>query len=161
MSYSFDVCHAFGDVWLSDDQQACALVLLPDKKRTTFQALIWDAKLAFSVIGVDRVSKVLARESKIKSFHPREPFSYLWFIGVAAENQNKGKGSRLLRELIEHSEQAQRPIYLETSVERNIDWYRQNGFEIFKSLELSYTLYLLRRPVKTTATNEKELIHQV
>lgn len=156
MDYSFNVCHAFGDVWLSDDEQACALILLPDKKRTTLPAILWDVKLAYSVIGMDRVGKVLSRESKIKSFHPNEPFSYLWFIGVAPNNQNKGKGSLLLNEIIEHSEKSQRPIYLETSVDRNIPWYQKNGFEIFKSLELSYTLYMLRRHV-SSVVEKREL----
>jgi len=34
----------------------------------------------FPVIGLGRVGKVLSRESKIKSYHPR-PISYLGFIG--------------------------------------------------------------------------------
>ena len=145
MDYSFNVCDAFGEVWISDNQEACALVLLPDKKKTTLNAVLWDAKLAFSVIGIDRVGKVLSRESKIKAFHPKEPFSYLWFIGVKPELQNKGKGSKLLSEIIEHSERSNRPIYLETSVDRNLPWYKNYGFEIYNSLNLSYTLYLLRR----------------
>lgn len=155
MEYSFDVCNAFGDVWLSNDEQACALILLPDKKKTTLNAIIWDVKLAFSVIGIDRVGKVLGRESKIKSYHPKEPFSYLWFIGVAPNNQNKGKGNLLLKEFIEHSEKAVRPIYLETSVDRNIPWYQKNGFEIFRSLELSYPLYMLRR-LTNSVTDKSE-----
>jgi ribosomal protein S18 acetylase RimI-like enzyme len=145
MDYSFNVCSAFGEVWTSDDEQACALILLPDKKKTTLDAIMWDAKLAFSVIGLDRVGKVLGRESKIKTFHPKEPFSYLWFIGVKPQAQNNGVGSKLLQEIISHSEKNHRPIYLETSVDRNLPWYQKNGFEIFNTLNLSYTLYLLRR----------------
>jgi ribosomal protein S18 acetylase RimI-like enzyme len=159
MEYSFDVCHRFGDVWLSDDEQACALILLPDKKKTTIHSILWDVKLVLSVIGIDRVSKVLARESKIKAFHPKEPFSYLWFIGVTPAKQNKGTGSLLLRELADHYQKFTRPIYLETSVDRNIPWYTKNGFEIFKSLELSYTLYMLRRPINS-AVKKEELIQQ-
>lgn len=159
MEYSFDVCNRFGDVWLSDDEQACALILLPDRKKTTLHSILWDVKLALSVIGIDRVSKVLARESKIKAFHPKEPFSYLWFIGVTPDKQNKGTGSLLLRELADHYQKSTRPIYLETSVDRNIPWYTKNGFEIFKSLELSYTLYMLRRPINS-AVKKEELIQQ-
>lgn len=33
MQYSFDVCYLFGDVFLSDDRKACALVLYPEKRR--------------------------------------------------------------------------------------------------------------------------------
>lgn len=145
MEYSFNVCHAFGEVWISDDEQACALILLPDKKQTTLNALLWDAKLALSVIGFNRVGTVLGRETKIKSFHPKEPFSYLWFIGVTPELQNRGKGSLLLDEIIQESQRSKRPIYLETSVERNLPWYQNHGFEIFHSLNLTYTLYLLRK----------------
>ena len=145
MEYSFNVCHAFGEVWISDDEQACALILLPDRKQTTLNALLWDAKLALSVIGLSRVGSVLGRETRIKSFHPKEPFCYLWFIGVNTELQGKGKGSLLLNEIIKESERKGRPIYLETSVERNLPWYQNHGFEIFHSLNLTYTLYLLRK----------------
>ncbi len=145
MEYSFDICNAFGDVWISEDDQACALVLFPDKKKTNLNAILWDVRLAFSVIGINRIGPVLGRESTIKSFHPKESFAYLWFIGVKPELQNKGKGSQLLKEIIEESKQRKRSIYLETSVERNLSWYQNHGFEIFKTLDLSYTLYMLRR----------------
>ena len=145
LEYSFDVCNAFGEVWISENEQACALILLPDKKKIRLSALLWDVKLAISVIGLNRVGAVLSRESKIKSFHPKQPFSYLWFIGVNPEFQNEGKGSYLLKEIIEESERNARPIYLETSVERNIPWYKDHGFEIFDTLNFNYTLYLLRK----------------
>src|SRR5690606_29856676 len=90
MEYCYNVCDAFGEVWISEDEQACALILHPDKKRTSFRAIWWDFKLAFSVIGPFRVGQVMARESKIKKFHPNEPFSYLWFIGVNPSFQNNG-----------------------------------------------------------------------
>lgn len=158
MDYSFDICNAFGDVWMTDDDQACALVLYPDKKRSTLNAILWDAKLALSVIGLTRVGQVLSRESMIKSFHPKEQFTYLWFIGVSPELQNKRKGSQLLEEIIHESEARGRPIYLETSVDRNLPWYKKHGFEIFQTLELTYTLYMLRRPNNNVdrAVNVKE-----
>ena len=145
MEYSYNVCDAFGDVWISEDAEACALVLHPDRKRSTLNSALWDVKLALSVIGLSRVGQVLTRESKIKSFHPHEPFSYLWFIGVRPELQGSGKGSQLLREIIERSKQNNLPIYLETSVERNLPWYQNHGFEIFNTLDLTYRLYMLRR----------------
>ena len=37
MDYSFEVCYKFGDVFLSEDRKACALILYPDKKKTTFK----------------------------------------------------------------------------------------------------------------------------
>ena len=145
MAYSFNICKAFGEVWISDDELACALILHPDKKRNTLSAILWDASLAMSVIGLNRIGQVLGRETKIKTFHPKEPFNYLWFIGVRPEAQNKGKGSLLLKEIIEGSERNARPMYLETSVERNLPWYQSHGFEIYNTLNLAYILYLLRK----------------
>lgn len=153
IDYSFNICYAFGDVWIADDDQACALVLYPDKKRLTPTAILWDVKLALSSIGLTRVGQVLSRESMIKSFHPKEQFIYLWYIGVAPELQNKGSGSKLLKEIITDSEKQGKPIYLETSVNRNLAWYKKYGFEIFQTLNLSYTIYMLRRMAGVQAEN--------
>jgi ribosomal protein S18 acetylase RimI-like enzyme len=159
MDYSFDVCDAFGDVWMTEDEQACALVLYPDKKKSSIRSILWDVKLATSVIGLSRIGKVLGREAKINALHPKDSFSYLWFIGVAPGNQNRGRGSRLLEEIVHDSEMKRRPVYLETSVDRNLPWYKKYGFEVFQTLDVGYSLYMLRRRVATNgpALNSLEL----
>jgi GNAT superfamily N-acetyltransferase len=145
MEYSFEVCYAFGEVWLSNDSHAAALILFPHKKRASLRTILWDVKLALSVVGIDRVSRVLRRESLIKRNHPKEPFAYLWFIGVNPTEQNKGIGSVFISEVIQECQQKKLPIYLETSTLKNIPFYKKFGFEIFESLDLDYTLYQLRR----------------
>lgn len=145
MEYSFDVCYAFGEVWMSNDDQACALILFPEKKKTSLRTILWDVKLALSVIGIDRVNTVLKRESMIKNNHPKDSFAYLWFIGVNPIEQNKGIGTAFIQEVIAECERKRRPIYLETSTQKNIPFYKKFGFEIFQSLNLNYTLYQLRR----------------
>ncbi len=47
MTYSFEVCYKFGDVFLSDDRKGCALIVLPDKKKTTLRSLLLDVRLVF------------------------------------------------------------------------------------------------------------------
>jgi len=145
MAYSFNVCQAFGEVWIENDQQACALILFPDTKRITFRMLLWDFKLALSVVGLGRVGAVLKRDGMIKSNHPKSPIAYLWFIGVRPKLQGKGIGSTFIQEVIQECDRKERPIYLETSMEKNLPFYQKFGFDIFESLQLSYTLYLLRR----------------
>jgi ribosomal protein S18 acetylase RimI-like enzyme len=146
MEYSLMMCTAFGEVWLSDDEKACSLILLPDRKKITLRTILWDIKLAFYVTSFSNVKKILKRESMIKANHPKEPFCYLWFIGVEPEYQAKGIGSSLLKSIIKRFDEAGRPIYLETSVESNLSWYKKFGFEVFHTLQLSYQLHLLRRP---------------
>lgn len=144
MEYSFNVCQNFGEVWLDDNDQACALILFPDKKTTSIKTILWDIKLAFSAIGVARVPQVLKREKSIKAFHPNAPICYLWFVGVAKNAQGKGIGSNLIMTILSQRVK-ERPVYLETSAERNLPFYKKLGFEIFHSLNLSYKLYLLRK----------------
>ena len=145
MDYSFEVCYKFGDVFLSEDRKACALVLYPDKKKTTFKSILLDIKLILSCIGVENIKRALTRESKIKQLQPKELMYYLWFIGVDPKYQNEGIGSILLDEIIEDSEKKERPIYLETSTLKNLPWYQKFGFQIYNELELSYKLFFLKR----------------
>jgi ribosomal protein S18 acetylase RimI-like enzyme len=145
MEYSFEECFMFGEVFLSDDEKACALVLYPDKKRTTVKSILLDVKLIFSCIGIENIKKALARESKIKQLQPKVMMYYLWFIGVDPEFQNKGIGSMLLNEIIKDSKHKQRLICLETSTLKNLPWYKKHGFQIYNELELSYKLFFLKR----------------
>lgn len=143
MDYSFKTCLTFGEVWVSDNQEACALVLFPDKKRFSFRTILWDVKLALGAIGINRVSIVLQREALIKSSHPKEKIAYLWFVAVAPQVQGQGIGNTFMKELIEKCKIIHRPIYLETSMERNLPFYNRLGFEVIRTFDLGYKLYQL------------------
>lgn len=145
MDYSFEVCYLFGDVFMSDDKKACALVTYPDKKKTTLKSIFLDVKLILSVVGLKNIKKTLERESLINKIQPKEPKYYLWFIGVDNTYQNEGIGSVLMNEIIEDSDRKKRPIYLETSTLKNLPWYKKFGFEIYNELDLSYKLFFLKR----------------
>jgi ribosomal protein S18 acetylase RimI-like enzyme len=147
MSYSFDTCFMFGEVYLSDNRQACALILFPDHKKFSLRAIWLDLILVFKVIGIDRVGKAMSRESLIKSNYPKEPFYYLWFLGVFNSEQNKGTGTILLEELIQDSQKQNREIYLETSTTKNIPWYGKFNFKIYKEIDFGYQLYMLKRDI--------------
>ncbi len=147
MDYSFEVCHMFGDVFLSDDKKACALIVLPDKKKTNLKSILLDLKLIVSCIGMSNIKKAMDRESRIKKLHPEEAMYYLWFIGVDPNAQNKGIGSALLNKVINEGAKKNRSTYLETSTLRNIPWYEKFGFKIYNELDLGYRLYFLRREI--------------
>ncbi len=147
MDYSFDVCKAFGNVYLSEDKKACALVLFPDQKRTTLKSILLDAKLIFSCVGISNLKKTLDRESLIKKTQPKDTMYYLWFIGVDPKHQNSGIGSTLLNEVIQDSAEKKRSIYLETSTMKNLPWYKKFGFDVYNELDLSYKLFFLKKEV--------------
>lgn len=145
MEYSFNVCLDSGEIWISDDNLACALLLFSEKKTTTLRSILWDLNLAINAIGLTRIFEVLKRESQIKQNHPKDPFTYLWFIGVDPQAQKRGVGSKLLNEVIDMNRKKERPIYLETSVTNNLAWYKKFGFEIYHKVKLNYELFLLRK----------------
>jgi GNAT superfamily N-acetyltransferase len=145
MNYSFYMCQAFGEVWISDNEQACALVLYPDKKHFSLRSIFWDIKLIFSTIGIERLYMVLKREALIKKSYPIEKLAYLWFVGVVPISQGRGVGSSFMQEVTAFYRLKNRPIYLETSMERNLPFYNRMGFEMVRTFDLGYTLYQLRR----------------
>jgi GNAT superfamily N-acetyltransferase len=144
MDYSYEVCKEFGEVWLSDDEKACALVLYPQSKRTTITSIWLDLKLIFQAIGLNNIQKALHRESKIKKQQPQINMMYIWFIGVDPQHQHLGIGSSILKEVLEKAENENLPTYLETSTLKNLPWYERYGFEIYNRLELGYTLFFLK-----------------
>ncbi|MET4082977.1 GNAT superfamily N-acetyltransferase [Pedobacter sp. UYP30] len=145
MNYSFEICYRFGAAFLSDDNSACALILYPDKKKTTVKSIILDIKLLINCIGVLNIGKAIDRESKIKKLQPNELMTYLWFIGVDPKFQGLGRGSELMADIIDECEKLERPIYLETSTLLNIPWYKKFGFEVYDELLLTYKLFFLKR----------------
>lgn len=150
MDYSFEVCYSYGEVFLSDDKKACALILFPDKKKTTLRSILLDLKLILSCVGLSNIRKTLTRESKIKAIQSKELMYYLWFIGVDPKHQNSGIGTELLEDVIKDSNLMERPIYLETSTLKNLPWYKKYGFDIYNELDLSYKLFFLKKETGIT-----------
>ena len=101
MDYSFDVCSLFGEVFISDDKEACALIVYPDKKKTNLKATLLDLKLITQCIGIRNVKKMLVREDLLKQIQTKETMTYLWFIGVNLADPGKGIGSKLLQSVID------------------------------------------------------------
>lgn len=145
MDYSFEICRMFGDIFLSDDKKACALVLFPDKKKTSLKTIVLDLKMAIHCVGISRVLEILNRNSRIKKSYPKNPICYLWFIGVLPAERKKGIGSDLLGEVIRVADSLKRPIYLETSIRENLPFYRKFGFTVYNELEFGYKLFLVKK----------------
>lgn len=145
MSYCFEICLVKGRILVAEDNKSCALLLSPESKIGLLKSIILDLRLAFQCIGFWRILKVLKREKMLKANHPKGKFYYLWFIGVDPESQGKGHGSKILEELLLECDQERKPIYLETSVIRNLSWYEKYDFKTFNEIDIGYKLYLMLR----------------
>lgn len=145
MDYSFEVCHHFGDVWLTEQQDACALILYPHLKKFSMLACWLTVKLIFKALGIGGIFTALKREGRIRQLQPQLPATYLWFIGVEPRAQHAGRGSQLLMEIIALADKSDLPVYLETSTLSNLPWYQKYGFVMYGQLDFGYTLYFLWR----------------
>jgi len=145
MDYAFDVCMLYGDVWLADNNLACALFVKPGKKRTTLQSVLLDIKFAIRCLGVGNIKKAMSREAAISKVHPPGPLYYLWFIGVDPVHQHQGIGSELMREILEEATKQKRIVCLETSTLKNIPWYEKLGFTIYHQLDFGYKLFCMKK----------------
>ena len=63
-------------------------------------------------------------------------YFYLIIIGVASKFQGQGFGGKLIRALIEKSEELGTDIYLETETEDNVKLYERFGFKVAKKIIL-------------------------
>jgi ribosomal protein S18 acetylase RimI-like enzyme len=95
------------------------------KAMKVFTRLAWKKGLVFEPMQADRKANMRGR-----------PFIYLMIIGVASEFQGQGFGGKLLGALIEESEQAGIPIYVETEPEKNVRMYERFGFRSVNQITL-------------------------
>lgn len=144
MAYSFEICWLFGKVYLSEDKKACALVLLPENKRSTFKSIWLDILLALRCVGLERVGKMMSREKKVNAHYPKQLIYYLWFIGVDPGCQKSGVGGKLLQEVLDEAKRLARPVCLETSMPENVEWYKRKGFRVYETVEVGYPLFMMR-----------------
>ncbi|TDQ22785.1 GNAT family N-acetyltransferase [Tenacibaculum caenipelagi] len=149
MKFFFLNAYHNGDVFLSDDEKACIMLLTNEKKRKSLfvklQFILWNINLFFNVLGVKNVRNVLQREKAINQNHPKEPFLHLYYVGVLSKYQGNGIGTKLISETINYYEEY-KIVYLETSNERNIPLYEKLGFEVVNvHSELEITLYIMKK----------------
>ena len=151
MDYSFETCYRFGRVYLSDDREAVALILYPEKVKTTPGTIFLDAQLILRAIGLSHLKKAMTREKKIKALQPGGSLYYLWFIGVNPSKQGKGVGRIMLNELVADAEREKRLLCLETSTPENVPWYIKSGFTVYNQLDIGYLIYFLKREEAATS----------
>lgn len=141
-----------GDVFLSDNNKACLLMLTNKKEKkktlkTKLLFLFWKLNLFFNILGIKNVKNVLQREKAINKNHPKEDFLHLYYVGVYNDYQGNGIGSKIIKEAINYYHNYN-IVYLETSDEKNLNLYKKLGFDIVNvHKELEITLYILKKKI--------------
>jgi ribosomal protein S18 acetylase RimI-like enzyme len=83
-----------------------------------------------------RLREIIEGLEAIDRAHPRPPHYYLAVLGTDPDAQGRGIGSALMRPTLETCDRDEVPAYLESSKERNIDFYARHGFRVTAEIEL-------------------------
>jgi len=149
MDYSFEACIEIGEIYLTENLTGVIIFSNSDDKLPILEEAYLTVRLIWKVTGIVGIGKALQREKYINRFHPQdEEFIYIWFLGLKKTEQGRGVGSKMLQEVINKSNNEQLPIYLETSTEENLKFYKKHGFEVYHiSPEdvFGFKLYFLRK----------------
>lgn len=145
MAYAFEQCYTAGKIFINHSSDGCALVLHSWQEVTSMRS-IWQSLLfIFRGPGASMLPFLLKRQKKIKEKYPYGNYVYLWFIGVIPSHQNQHKGAILLNAVIDHAATVKHPILLETSMQRNVNWYQRSGFDLYHTIEEPHQLYFLKK----------------
>jgi ribosomal protein S18 acetylase RimI-like enzyme len=144
LAYSYFCGEAFGKIYLNASEDAAAILIYSEKKKTTVRSVLWEIRLLIGTIGRTNIFRILKREAALKRCHPTGPFVHLWYIGVDPVAQHQGRGTELLRKVLKGH--PHRKFHLETSISSNIPWYESNGFRVVAQLdEVGYPLTVMHR----------------
>lgn len=125
-----------GQVHTTADGAGAALWALPDRWRET-GADTMRLLLAVGPAMLVRLPQALRAVSGIEQHHPRERHLYLAVLGTDPSRQGEGIGSALMAPAITLCDSEGLPAYLESSKERNVDFYGRFGFRVVEELPLA------------------------
>lgn len=145
MGYLFDRALLFGEVYLSDNEQACVLLKFPHREKTNLKTIFLDINLALKCIGITRVYKVLKRQKIAKRNYPKEKHIRPVILGVKNDNQGKGSAARLMLQVLNKYKGNTLPVIIDTASIENVELYKKLGFKVFKTEDnLGFPMYFLR-----------------
>jgi GNAT superfamily N-acetyltransferase len=125
------------EVWTTEDLACAALWSPPERWRKSLRE---EAALA-SCFGdrrlLARMPLVAVGWHNLERHHPSAPpHWYLAVLGTDPPSQGRGLGSAVLAGVLEQCDRDGVGAFLESSKERNIDFYARHGFRVLKEVRL-------------------------
>jgi len=135
-------CLKYGQIYASSDHFEGIMALAQgDASYVTLGRLLKSGGIIpILKLGLKRlitIADAFTPMDEVRKKHMKDrPFVYIQVIGVSTQHQGKGYGKKMLNVLIQASEQAKVPIYLDTETERNVEWYECYGFKTVEQMTL-------------------------
>ena len=123
-----------GEVATSERGDAAAILLPPDKPRLDAMQLMRAGLLPMVFrAGPGGYRRFLTMRRVLEERHDADVARrhwYVWLIGVDPPRQGQGVGGALLGSICARADRDGVPCYLDTTNERNLPFYRRQGFEV-------------------------------
>jgi ribosomal protein S18 acetylase RimI-like enzyme len=124
-----------GETYTVDRELGAALWAPPDAWRL---GMLESLRMGMSLLpALGRRAGVIARGvDMIERRHPAKPHYYLAVLGTEPAAQGRGIGSTLMRPVLAECDREGIGAYLESSKERNIDFYARHGFRVLEEVRM-------------------------
>jgi ribosomal protein S18 acetylase RimI-like enzyme len=120
-------------IYVTDELSAAAVWMLPDRWHVSWRETGEMARMMLN----HRLPMLFAGLQRLEKAHPHAPHSfYLTVLGTDPPYQGNGHGSALMEPVLELCDRDGVPAYLESSKERNIDFYSRFGFRVLEEVRL-------------------------
>ena len=157
----------YGKGWMIEDGSAVVLMRVPGKAHMSLWSMIRAGMLPTPIkLGAGTFKRfyfeiVAMLDKKHAEIMADIPHWYGWMIGVNPNKQHRGIGLQLMSHCFSIADEMKLPIYLETSVEKNVSLYNYKDFEVRDESTIAgkFNLYYMIREPKQMKTVER--IHQL
>jgi GNAT superfamily N-acetyltransferase len=125
------------EIWTTTDLACAALWAPPKRWRTTLLEDLAFGRCLLHPRLIARMPMIAGGLYGMERQHPAEPLHwYLAVLGTDPSSQGQGLGSAVLGPVLERCDADGIGAYLESSKERNIDFYARHGFKVTRELRL-------------------------
>jgi GNAT superfamily N-acetyltransferase len=126
-----------GEVWMTEDGGAAAVWAPPEQGGTTVRHELELFRAVTKPRTLARLPRIQKGMNQMEKEHPHEPAHYyLAVVGTEPSMQGRGLGTAALEPVLAQCDQDGIGAYLESSKERNVDYYARFGFRTMKVLHL-------------------------
>jgi ribosomal protein S18 acetylase RimI-like enzyme len=126
-----------GEIWMSEGGESAAVWAAPDRWRTSVRDDLDLSRAMLHPRLLPRAPLVGWALLGIERRHPPQPRHwYLATLGTEPAAQGRGLGTAVLAPVLEECDRDGLGAYLESSKERNIDYYARFGFRVTEEVRL-------------------------
>ncbi len=126
-----------GEIWMSAGGESAAVWAAPERWRSSVSDDLSFARAMLHPRLLRRAPLVGYGLQGIERHHPAAPpHWYLATLGTEPDAQGRGLGTAVLTPVLEECDRHGIAAYLESSKERNLDYYARFGFRVTRELRL-------------------------